>query len=275
LSRRQAVTLILVAVTVFSLVPMPGSVGESLTTIVSTLTTPVVIVDTTNVETVAYSTPLVIEPTQGTYVCTFKAMRFNANSGDEISIQFTANLPVSLYIMTRDDFQTWQNGNSCTATASVLYTREQVSNDHIDMVAPSTGDYDLVFLNYSSSSLANVTLNFAGVSQALTTVSVPIVSSYPVTETYTATGNVTVVEKVADTFTLVRRYVLTPMIVIVIAALLVFAFRRRSKRRKAQPVTGAPETKAPATGRFCINCGKEIPIGVSFCPGCGARMEEA
>lgn len=266
---------------------MPGSVGQSLTTIVTTVTTPVVIVDTVNStvgttqspstvsKTDAYSTPFVIQPTQGMYGCIYQALRFTASEGEAISVDVKSSIPISIYIMTADDYRAWLAGKSCAAASSVLYSRQQVSTIFVDMLAPSTGDYDLVFLNLSSSSSANVSVDFQGVSQGLTTLSVPVVTGFPVTETYTATGNVTEVQTVTSPFSMLQQNGVTlGIITVVVLVLLVLAFRRRSKRRKAKAATVAPMMKAPVSGRFCGNCGKAIPSVSKFCNYCGEPAEE-
>jgi hypothetical protein len=282
----MASTLLLLAA-LSALIMIPGGVGQSLTTVVTTVTTPVVIVDTVNstvgttqaqstaFTTEAYSTPFAIEPTQGVYGCVYQTLPFAASLGEAISIDVKSTVPISIYIMTGNDYRAWLNGKSCSATSSALYDRQQVSIALIDMIAPSTGDYDLVFLNFSSSSSASVSLGFQGVSQAITTMSVPVVSGFSVTETYTATGNLTSVRTVNDAFTMIQQYGLAPGIVaVVVLVVALFAFRRRSKQRRVKAVTVVPEVKAPVSGSFCGNCGKPIPPNSKFCNYCGEPAEE-
>jgi hypothetical protein len=287
LSWREIVSSLLVLATLFALVPMPGSVGQSLTTIVRTVTTPVVIVDTINstvgttqsrstvLKTEAYSTPFVIQPTRGIYGCIYQNLPFAASEGEAISVDVKSSIPISVYIMTAADYGAWVAGKSCTVASSVLYSQQQVSIKFIDMIAPSTGDYDLVFLNVSPSSSATVSVAYQGVSQGFTTISVPVVTGFPVTETYTATGNVTEVQTVTSPFAILQQNgVVLGIVVVVVLVLLVLAFRRRSRRGKAKGATIAPTTKAPAGERFCGNCGKPIPSDSRFCNYCGEPAEE-
>lgn len=62
------------------------------------------------------------------------------------------------------------------------------------------------------------------------------------------------------------------------------AYTPQGGQATAQPVSGqAPVTPpavqppvtpeaAPATAKFCPNCGKEVQAGVKFCPDCGANL---
>jgi hypothetical protein len=282
LSLREIFSLLLVLVTLFALVPMPGSVGQSLTTIVKTITTPVVSVNTINStvgttqsritvsQTDAYSTPFVIQPTQGMYGCIYQALRFTASKGEAISVDVKSSIPISIYIMTADDYRAWVAGSSCAVASSVLYSRQQVSTVLVDMLAPSSGDYDLVFLNLSSSSSANVSVGFQGVSQGLTTVSVPVVTGFLVTGTYTATRDLTEVQTVSNPISMLQQnWVMLGIVIVVVLVLLVFAFRRRSRRGEVEVAAIVPSTKALTGKRFCENCGRENPSDSKFCKYCG------
>jgi hypothetical protein len=280
LSWREIVSSLLVLATLFALVPMPGSVGQSLTTIVKTVTTPVVIVDTVNstvgttqtrstvLKTEAYSTPLVIQPTQGMYGCIYRNLPFAASEGEAISVDVKSSIPISIYIMTAADYGAWVAGKSCTVASSVLYSQQQVSIKFIDMIAPLTGDYDLVFLNVSPSSSANVSVDFQGVSQGFTTISVPVVTGILVTKTDTVTSTPTSVQTV--TAEPLQQYGLFAIPAVLILALGLFVVRRRSGKRKVKHATSV----VPDAVKFCGDCGKAIPISAQFCPECGASTED-
>jgi hypothetical protein len=261
---------------------MPGGLGQSLTTIVTTITTPVTTVATVNstvgstqglsteLHTDAYTTPFVIQPTQGTYGCIYQALPFTANNGEAISVDVKSSIPISIYIMTAVDYQAWLAGNSCAAASSVLYSREQVSSVYIDMIAPSSGGYDLVLLNLSPTNSASVNVGYTGISQAVTTVFLPVVSAFALTETYTATSTLTEVQPVTEPL---QQYGLYAIIFVLVLALGFLALRRRSSKKTVGTATVATGETAPVSGRFCGDCGKPIPIDAEFCPKCGASTE--
>ena len=116
---------------------MPGSVGQSLTTIMKTVTTPVVVVDDGQLhgghnpehlyianDSGLLSTPFVIQPTQGRYGCIYQRLPFTARKGEAISVDVKSSIPISLYIMTAADYRAWVNGNSCSALASSVYNKQ-------------------------------------------------------------------------------------------------------------------------------------------------------
>lgn len=260
---------------------MPSGVGQSLTTIMKTVTTPVVVVDTvsstvgttqsssTIAQTSAYSTPFVIQPTQGRYSCIYQELPFTASKGEAISVDVKSSIPISVYIMTAADYQAWVTGNSCTVASSVLYSRQQVSTVLIDMIAPSTGDYDLLFLNVSPSSSANVSVGFQGVSQGFTAISVPVVKGFLVTKTQNATNILTVVQTV--TIEPLQQYGPLAILVVLILTIVLVGLRRRSLKQKPEAAT----TAVPVKGKFCGDCGRPILMEAKFCPVCGSSTKES
>ena len=154
MSGRELVSSLLLLVALFALVTMPAGVGQSLTLTTIGITQGL----STVFYTAAYTTLFVIQPTGGTYGCTHQAYGpFKLTEGDALSVDVTSNIPISIYIMTANDYQAWANGPTCAAGSSVLYSREKVSSDYIDMIASSSGDYYLVLLNFSPTNSASVT----------------------------------------------------------------------------------------------------------------------
>src|SRR5208282_5779231 len=79
---------------------------------------------------------------------------------------------------------------------------------------------------------------------------------------------------------------ITPLIVMIILVVVIggglFAFdlHRRRAATPTTPSTTATETVPLTTieepkklGPFCINCGKQLPVGAKFCKECGAKQE--
>jgi len=175
--------------------------------------------------------------------------------------------------MTANEYQAWLAGNSCAAGGSVLYSREQVSSVYVDMIAPSSGRYDLVLLNFSPTSSASVNVGYTGISQAVTTVSLPVVSAFALTETYTTTSTLTEVQPVTEPL---QQYGLYVIILVLVLALGFLAFRRRSSKKKTVgTATVAAKQATPITGKFCGDCGKPISMEAKFCPECGASTEDS
>jgi len=73
---------------------------------------------------------------------------------------------------------------------------------------------------------------------------------------------------------------LVALVAIFVAVMLVM---RRKARAAAYPPPAGPPMAAPAItppaaapeGKFCINCGSQIPQASTFCPRCGAQQQQA
>ncbi len=283
MSWRATVTSLLILAALLALVTMPSGLSQSLTTILTTVTTQVVVLGTVNstvgttkaqstaFTTEIYSTPFVIQPTGGMYACRFAQLGFTASAGEAIALNVKTSIPISFYIMTASDYQTWVSRNSCDAPSGGLYSKQISGAMYVDMIAPTSGDYDLVFLNFSQSSPANVSLAMTGVSEALTTISVPVVAQIPVTKTQTATSTLSAVQTV--TVNPLEQYGVyaVPAVIIAAVALAFLELRRRSGK---QPVKAAA-LPVPVAGKFCGDCGRAMPVQAKFCPGCGASTEDS
>jgi hypothetical protein len=140
------------------------------------------------------------------------------------------------------------------------------------MIAPSSGGYDLVLLNFSPTSSASVNVGYTGISQAVTTVSLPVVSAFALTETYTATSTLTEVQPVTEPL---QQYGLYVIILVLVLALGFLALRRRSSKKTVGTATVAAKRAAPISERFCGDCGKPILMEAKFCPECGANTEDS
>ena len=259
---------------------MPIGVGQSLTTILTTVTTPVATVGTVSwtigttqvvssvLHTEGLTTSFSMKGTGGSYGCIYQQVPFTASQGEAIAVNLQSDAPVSIYIMTASDYQAWVNSKSCPATNTILYNKDQVSSDYVDMIAPSTGNYYLVLLNFSPSRSANVNVGVLGSARVATTMNVPVLTQAPTTSTNTVVSTLTLVQPVSDTL---QQYGLFALPVILVLAVGLLAFQRRSSKRKVE----ATRAVVPVTGRFCGDCGNAIPIDAKFCPKCGANTEDA
>ncbi len=251
MSGRELVSSLLLLVALFALLGMPAGVGQSLT--LTTIGTTQGL--STMFYTAAYTTMFVIQPTGGTYACMDQPYGpFKITKGDTISVDVTSNIPISFYIMTASDYQTWAAAPSCAIGSSVQYSREDVSKGYIDMIASSTGDYYLLLLNFSPTNSASVNVDYAYISQAVTTVFVPVVTEVPVTQP-------------------VQQYGLYVILLVLVLASAFLALRHRSSK-KTGTATVAEKQALPISGKFCGDCGKPIPIDATFCPECGASTED-
>jgi hypothetical protein len=244
----------LLLVALFALVTLPGGVGQALTltTIGATQSLSTVI------HTYAYTTQFIMNPTGGTYRCTTQPYGpFKLTAGDALAIDVTSNIPISIYMMTANDYQAWANAATCAVGSSVMYSREKVSSDYIDMIAPSTGDYYLLLLNFSPTNSASVNVRHAYIIQAVTTVIVPVVREVPVTEPVQQYG-----------------FYVIGILVLVLALGLLALWRHSSTKKAAGTATVAAKQISSVSGKFCGDCGQPIPIDAEFCPKCGASTED-
>jgi len=260
---------------------MPSGVGQSLTTFLETVTTQVEVTGTvtstvgstqglsTQVQMQTYSTPFVVDATYGRYGCIYKTLRLTANEGDQISGQITSNSEISFYVMSSNDYRTWVNENLCSVRSSFLGERE-VTSLLLDMIAPYTGEYVLLFLNSSIATPANVVLVFVSLSQTVTTISLPVVSAFLLTETYLTTHTLEEVRPV-ETWPLFDEYAI--LIAAILGLIVVLLVLQRRSRKKITAAT-IPARPAPITGKFCGNCGAPLPLSAQFCDRCGAPDEE-
>jgi len=282
MSDRKLVSSILLLAGLLAIITLPSGIGQSLTTLVKTITTQIVVTDAVNstvgstrglstqIQMYTVSTPFVIDATHGMYGCIYKALRLPANQGDQISGQIRSSSEISFYVMSADDYRAWTSANSCTVPSS-MFGREKVTSLLLDMVAPSTGDYELLFLNASSNTPASVSVNFVRVYEAVTSISLPVVSTFPATRTKTATSTLTQIRTV-ETAPILEQYglLIAVLLVIVLAAL---AFQRRS--RKETTAVALPAIPSPIARKFCGNCGAPLPLSAQFCDRCGTPDDES
>jgi hypothetical protein len=64
-------------------------------------------------------------------------------------------------------------------------------------------------------------------------------------------------------------FLLMPVVVIVLVVLYVRARRRRT----VAPQAAAATIPAVSPARYCVQCGKEIPLNKNFCKYCGATQQ--
>ena len=280
-SGRQLTSALLLLAALSASAMMPSGVGQSLTTFLETVTTQVEVTGTvtstvgstqglsTQVQMQTYSTPFVVDATYGRYGCIYKTLRLTANEGDQISGQITSNSEISFYVMSSNDYRTWVNENLCSVRSSFLGERE-VTSLLLDMIAPYTGEYVLLFLNSSIATPANVVLVFVSLSQTVTTISLPVVSAFLLTETYLTTHTLEEVRPV-ETWPLFDEYAI--LIAAILGLIVVLLVLQRRSRKKITAVT-IPARPAPITGKFCGNCGAPLPLSAQFCDRCGAPDEE-
>jgi hypothetical protein len=281
---RRFFQFVLVGVAVLSLLgSLPASVSQSLTTIVTTVTTPITTFEmvestvgstrstSTEFHTIAYTTLFVIQPTGGVYGCVPQAYGpFTLADGEPLACDIASNNPISVYIMSASEYRAWAASNSCSV-GSAQYSRDKVTSVYIDMIAPSSGDYYLLLLNFSSTRSASVNVGYTDVSQTVTSVLVPVISEFAVTETQTVMTKLTHVQQVTDPL---QQYGFLAVVLALVLVVALLALRRRSNKKATGSVTVAAKQAAPAGEKFCGDCGKPIPVSAKFCPVCGASTDD-
>lgn len=283
----ELVSGLLLLIALFGLVVIPSGMSQTLTKVVETVTAQVIVTETTEstVNTTqgltsqskayTYSTPFVLQATQGLHGCVYKALRFNASQGDQISINIKSSSEISFYIMSASNYSEWAKRNNCTVTGS-MHSQRAVRTLFIDFIAPFTGDYELLFLNTSLNVPASVNLNLVNSSQNVTS------SRPPLTETRTATNASTEVGPVQARSLLDQYWLLIPVLLGVVTAGL--ALLRRSRKegmvtrmaRRGKPGSAGrylpPPQPSHAAMKQCANCGAWIPQDARYCGECSAAQ---
>jgi len=286
-SGRKLIPFILLLIALFGLVVMASGMNQTVALVGETITAQLIVTETTQStvnttqgltsqsQTTTYSTPFVLQATQGLRGCVYKALRFNASQGDQISINIKSSSEIAVHIMSTTDYSTWVKKNNCTVTSS-LHSWQTVRTLFIDFTAPFTGDYELLFLNTSSDTPASVNLNLVNSSQNVTT------SRAPLTETHTAASTSTEVGPVqAKPFLDQYGLLIIVLLGLVTAAL---ALLRRSRKegsatrvaRGREPGSAgrylSPPPPHPVAVKACGNCGASIPQDARYCGECGATQ---
>ncbi len=72
-------------------------------------------------------------------------------------------------------------------------------------------------------------------------------------------------------------YIAVGLVAVVIIAVAVLMMRRKGRAAPVpQPPSPGPPMPAPTAapeGKFCVNCGSQIPVSSAYCARCGARQQ--
>jgi len=228
------------------------------------------------------------------YGCIFDSRSFTAQEGQVVAGTISSDYEVSVYLMSQHDYDVWRRERFCSAREATLLIDEVVMGTYsFELVIPSSGRYQFVFLNYSHEDGPKVNMNADIVGSAAE-------SSVIVTRTYTqqsySTESAVVSTVVTQTVTSRRTeqvagigfamegssmlLMAAGVVVGLVVVGLLFVLRGRRPKAAAGAVTYEPEAEvapappgAPPPGmKFCVHCGAKIPNVATFCTKCGTKQ---
>jgi hypothetical protein len=282
----RAVTAILVLTMIPLAFLTPDSQGQGITTVtslqtittaVSTTSTEVITVQSTSTSTFTsyytttsylsktlqlYRLGFSLESTGGTYCGTYYGRHFLAKSNQVISITFTSNIPIDLFVMSSKDYNAWRATNRCPVTSALL---EQYSVDSVSMnlTIPESGGYYFMFLNTSPNTTPKVKLSadIVGVatpSSMVTTTEVVTRSQSTATRAFLVTEirvlTTIRTEQIPSSFGQDYTIVIAVVGIVVLIAVILLVTRLR---RRAAVIAKSPTSVTPAepsdSGQFCVN----------------------
>ena len=100
--------------------------------------------------------PFTLLSTTGTSLqCEFWNFTFTAVQGQYLSVNFTSNIPLDVYIVEDTHYQNWLKQNSCGNQADALASKPLTVSYNLIGVLPSSDKWDLVLVNSSNTRDAN------------------------------------------------------------------------------------------------------------------------
>ena len=187
--------------------------------------------------------------------------------------------PVDFWMMTEDQWTRWSNLRYCSQLLAFQGIATKISRSGYEFTTGigSAGVYYFAFMNENRYPIT-VTLN---VDAGLQTSEVTLTKA---TTVYSTQVSPYVTEKVTvSTRPVGFGLLFYAGIGLIAVAVIALAISRRS----AAPRTASPSTSAPvvaqagpvvspaaatSAGKFCTNCGAELPATVNFCNKCGSKQ---
>lgn len=99
-----------------------------------------------------FNGPFKVDSTLGSsQLCGRSKFTFQGSQGQYVSGNFTSIIPLDLYILSDGNFQNWMKVGGCGGNPASILSRLNSTAFVFNVALPSTGAWDIVFVNYSSS----------------------------------------------------------------------------------------------------------------------------
>jgi ribosomal protein L40E len=227
----------------------------------------------TSVTTSFYSYSFTL-PAELPRICYYHYVNGSLTAGQRLVGKVVADYPLDFYVMSTAQFGQLPHSH-CEDEHPALLKASYVKSYTIDWVAPSDGNYYLVFYSYNPSApqpkiTGSLSLQFAD--------SQLIVSTLYSTSTGTVVSATTqtlssVYYSTIQTFPGGSTFYLVVLAVVFLAALVVAFVVRASRRKATTPAATTPRMEAlKQEKQFCVNCGAELALGSKFCNKCGSAQ---
>jgi len=187
----------------------------------------------------------------------------------------TDGRPVDFWLLTADDFKRWEARHTCEDAMTFYGVAHKFGSKAYEstVALASGGDYYIVFMNENKNYPVVITLDVdAGIQERQFTMTAESIM-YSTYQTEYPTQIVAAVARPAG-----LGLVFFSGIGLVVLALVVLVISRRKGAPSpavapVAPATPAiPPTHEAAAGKFCVNCGAQLPAHAMFCNKCGSKQ---
>ena len=259
---------------------------------------------TSTVRQVLYSNSFPVTPPARRFGCELAYDDFNATAGP-VSGTMTASSPVDFYLVSEENFNEWASLSTamCTGPITALPGIRSSTSYSFTANLPQSGEYFLLFINFSKTSTANVfvVVNSVGSPVTYTTTSDSLyVQAILVTEalsqlssTPSALASTATQSSSLGAYPIFEIAVVGVILIFIVGALLYYVREgrkeltknRKQKGSKKKSVataslitprerarTATEPRKAIPEKQFCLECGAQVPTGSKFCNKCGAEQ---
>ena len=221
---------------------------------------------------------IALQPAGFHYCGEYDVEDFTASAGS-ISGTVTSDHPIDVYLVSNAVLTEWIKAASCDGPSQVLYARTQTTNYNFTANLPSSGEYEILFLNHSHDFTANIVIT---VNSAETEVTWTATSYSMLQQTFFSTESMSLQEELQTSSSsgFGNSLLMFGVIAAIAIALVAIVLMRRGKAGKETPRTkvGEPETTAAKVqeregSMFCRKCGAKIPRDSTFCKECGEKTK--
>lgn len=118
--------------------------------------------------------------------CELKNFSFNGTQGQYVSGNFTSDIPLSFYLVQDTTYQGWLSAGTCGNAADAIRSKETTMSYGFSVALPTSGAWDFVFVNFSSTRDADGSM-VGYVSSGSYTITQLLLSTITTTSTPTST----------------------------------------------------------------------------------------
>ena len=91
-----------------------------------------------------------VSTTGTTLQCEFWNLTFTADQGQYLSVNFTSNIPLDVYVVQDTAYQNWLKQGSCGDQADAVASKMLAASYNFTVVLPSSSGWDIVLVNSSN-----------------------------------------------------------------------------------------------------------------------------